>query len=62
MQDGPTDKHTFEVLKDIANDVIPMLQWEIDYPSNNKDSKLPVLDLKIAKNDDFNDGKKQDNS
>ena len=38
---------TFEVLKDIAEEIDPMLKFTIDTPCNYKDGKLPVLDVKV---------------
>ena len=40
------DRKTALVIKDIANSVHPMIQMEEDYPSNQSDGKLPILDLK----------------
>ena len=36
-------------MKDIANNISPMLQWTSDVPSNYQDRKVPCLDLKISK-------------
>ena len=38
---------TFEILKEIAEEVDPMLKFTIDTPSNHEDKKLPVLDIKV---------------
>ena len=35
------------MLKDIANDVLPDIQMEEDYPSKNSDGKMPILDMKV---------------
>ena len=43
--DDPADARTASVLRDIANSVTAMLSWTIDYPSANRDGKLPVLDI-----------------
>ena len=43
----PKDKHTMETLQQIANDIHPSIQLEIDVPSNHKDGKMPILDLKV---------------
>ena len=40
------DKRTALVMRDVANTVHPMIQMEIDFPSNHSDGKLPILDLK----------------
>ena len=42
------DRKTALVIKDIANSVHPMIQMEEDYPSNQSDGKLPILDLKCS--------------
>ena len=34
------------LLKNIANDIIPMISWEPDWETKYPDNKLPVLDLK----------------
>ena len=38
-------KITFEVLRDIAEEVDPMLKFTIDTPCNHENSKIPVLYL-----------------
>ena len=43
-------KVTFETLKEIAEEVDPMLKFTIDTPCNHKDDKIPVLDLKVHVN------------
>ena len=43
-------KVTFEILKEIAEEVDPMMKFTIDTPCNHKDNKIPVLDLKIQVN------------
>ena len=37
---------TMKIVTHIANSIHPMLQFEEDFPSNNTDEKLPILDLK----------------
>ena len=37
---------TFEILKEIAEEVDPMLKFIIDTPCNHDDEKIPFLDLK----------------
>jgi hypothetical protein len=54
-KDVPADQHTMDILKKIANGVIPMIKWEFDCPSKNEDEGLPVLDLKLFKNPDKED-------
>ena len=41
------DERLAEVLKEIANSTMPCIQMEADWPSKNKDGKLPILDLKV---------------
>ena len=38
------DKRPMEVLKEIANTVDRNLKFTVDFPSNNPDGKLPILD------------------
>ena len=40
------DRRTALVIRDIANTIHPMIQMEEDFPSNYRDGKLPILDLK----------------
>ena len=40
-------KVTFEILKNIAEEVDPMLKFTIDTPCNHENEKLPVLDLQV---------------
>ena len=35
------------ILKDIADDVLPCIKMEADWPCNNSDGKLPILDMKV---------------
>ena len=45
------DERLVEILKEIANSVMPCIQMEADWPSKNEDGKLPILDLKVWTND-----------
>ena len=45
------DERLAEILKEIANSVMPCIQMEADWPSKNEDGKLPILDLKVWTND-----------
>ena len=38
------DKRTMEKLQDIANTIHPSIQLTIDYPSNNVNGRVPILD------------------
>ena len=35
------------ILKNIANDILPCIRMEADWPNNNEDGKLPILDMKV---------------
>ena len=48
------DQKTMVLVREIANSVHPMLQFEEDFPSRYVDCKLPILDLKCWLNDDTN--------
>ena len=41
---------TIAVIKDIADSVDDMLEFTVDYPSNHKSGKMPVLDLEVGVN------------
>ena len=41
----PLDQIVAEEVLKIADSISPMLKFEADYPSNNLNSKLPILDL-----------------
>ena len=47
-------RKTFEVLKEIAEEVDPMLKFTIDTPDEQKDNKIAVLDLKVQINEKEN--------
>ena len=42
-----TDNEMMTLLRDIANGVVNMIDWEFDVVDNHEDLQLPVLDLKI---------------
>ena len=42
------DEMTMKVFGDIANSIDPAIQVEIDYPSKNVDKMMPILDMKMA--------------
>ena len=44
------DERLAEILKEIANSIMPCIQMEADWPSKNQDGKLPILDLKVWTN------------
>ena len=41
----PSDKRTREVIRKIGNSIHPLIQLEVDYPSNK--GKMPLLDPKV---------------
>ena len=43
----PGDRRMMEIVRDIGNSIHPSIQLEVDYPSNYKDGKMPLLDLKV---------------
>ena len=45
-EDGESDKRTFNVIKQIGNEVHRSIQLTDDVPSNHIDRKVPNLDLK----------------
>ena len=47
IQDEMEDKRMARVLKDIANNVMPGIVMEEDFPSRNMDGKMPILDMKV---------------
>ena len=40
-------------LKEIADSILPGIEMEVDMPSNYEDNKIPILDMKVYKKDDF---------
>ncbi len=45
------DERLSEILKEIANDILPCIKMEADWPSQNPDGKLPILDMKVWTNE-----------
>ena len=43
----PADKRTANLIKTVANEIMPMIQMEEDFPSNHPSGKLPILDLEV---------------
>ena len=41
------DERLADILKDIANSIMPCIQMEADWPSKNNDRRLPILDMKV---------------
>ena len=48
-QDLPGDERLAKLLLDIANSVMGCIQMEGDWPSKNRDKKMPILDMKVWK-------------
>ena len=48
----PKDKRSMNEMRKMANTICPIIQMEEDFPSRNKDQKLPILDLKVWVRDD----------
>ena len=46
------DMRTFNVIKDIGNEIHQSIQLTRDVPSNHPDRKVPILDLKCWKEDE----------
>ena len=38
---------TAKILAEVANSIYPNIQITTDYPKNNSDGRMPILDLKI---------------
>ena len=45
--DENEEERLARILKDIANSILPCVQMEADWPNNNEDGKLPILDMKV---------------
>ena len=52
MNDGNPDARLARVLHEIADDVLPEIKMVADYPSNNPDGKMAVLDMKVWINEE----------
>ena len=46
-EDEEGDKRLARILVDIANDILPCIQMEADWPTKNADRRLPILDMKV---------------
>ena len=53
-EDEERDERLARVLLEIANDIIPCIKMEADWPSKNKDDRLPILDMKVWNDADGN--------
>ena len=42
-----SDQRTMLLIKRLGDDIHSSIQLEVDYPSNHRDQKLPILDLKV---------------
>ena len=43
----PDDERTMKFLQSVANSIHPSIRMTIDYPSNNADGKVPMLNVKM---------------
>ena len=43
----PADERLAKLLLNIANDVMECVQMEADWPSKNRDSRMPILEMKV---------------
>ena len=41
------DERLARILVDIANDIMPCIKVEADWPTKNQDKRLPILDMKV---------------
>ena len=44
----PGDQRTATLVQNVANKVCKFIQMEVDYPSKYEDNFFPILDLKVA--------------
>ena len=50
QQIKPDDERLAEILKQIANSIMPCVIMKADWPSKNLDKKMPILDMKVWTN------------
>ena len=50
--DEEAEERTSQVLKEVADSVQPGIVMDIDHPSRNVESKLPILDMEVWLNGD----------
>jgi hypothetical protein len=43
-----SDKRTFTIIQDVANNIWPEIQWTMDVPSNHEDGMMPMLDTQVC--------------
>ena len=53
-EDEQKDERLARVLSEIANDIMPCIKMEADWPSKNRDDRLPILDMKVWTDADGN--------
>ena len=41
------ERRTFRLIREEANRIVPGLEFTTDLPSDNKDGRFPMLDLKL---------------
>ena len=49
--DRPADERLAKILLSVANSVMDCVQMEADWPSKNRDKKMPILEMKVWMND-----------
>ena len=47
VDEVPSDKRTFEIVREVGDSVDPMIQLTVDYPSNHPNNRVPILDLEV---------------
>ena len=51
LDEGKTEEEiTMEVIKNVANSIDEMIKFTVDYPGNNKNGKLAILDVEASVN------------
>ena len=51
-RDEEGDERLARILVDIANDIMPCIKMEADWPTKNQDKRLPILDMKVWTDED----------
>ena len=48
MNNIPRDQETFDIIREVGDDIHKSIQLTADVPSNYSDEKVPILDLKCC--------------
>ena len=48
IEEVESDKHTANVVKNVANTILSIFKQKEDCPSNHVDREMPILDLKVS--------------